>query len=73
MRPKGARLIGVGAGLGTYLAILKAPKNAIAISTDYDCWKEDESADAWEQIVKLFYENGSNAKQMLIDVIGRMG
>ena len=52
---------------------LKIPYAAIAMSTDYDCWKEDEAPVSWEEILKIFHQNASNVKQILVDVIGRMG
>jgi 5'-methylthioadenosine phosphorylase len=52
---------------------LKIPYAAIAMSTDYDCWKEDEAPVSWEEIIKIFHQNASNVKQILIDVIGRVG
>jgi 5'-methylthioadenosine phosphorylase len=51
---------------------LKIPYAAIAMSTDYDCWKEDEVHVSWEEIMKTFHENADNVKKILIDVIGRI-
>lgn len=51
---------------------LKIPYAAIAMSTDYDCWKEDEAPVSWEEIVKIFNQNAENVKKILIDVIGRI-
>lgn len=33
------------------------PYAAIAMSTDYDCWKTDEEAVSWEEVIKVFNEN----------------
>ena len=44
----------------------------IAMSTDYDCWKEDENPVTWEQILKVFYENSEKMKKLLIKVIERI-
>jgi len=52
---------------------LKIPYAAVAMSTDYDCWKEDEAPVSWEEILKIFHQNADNVKQILIDVIGRIG
>ena len=52
---------------------IKIPYAAIAMSTDYDCWKEDELPVSWEDILKIFHQNADNVKQILIDVIGRIG
>lgn len=52
---------------------LKIPYAAIAMSTDYDCWKDDEAPVSWEEILKIFNQNADNVKKVLIDVIGRIG
>ncbi len=51
---------------------LKIPYAAIAMSTDYDCWKDDEAPVSWEEILKVFHQNADNVKRVLVDVIGRM-
>jgi 5'-methylthioadenosine phosphorylase len=33
---------------------------AIALSTDYDCWKIDEEPVTWEEVLKVFNENVEN-------------
>lgn len=45
------------------------PYAAVAMSTDYDCWKEDEEPVTWEQILAVFQENADNVKQLLVKVI----
>lgn len=52
---------------------LKIPYAAIAMSTDYDCWKEDEAPVSWEEILKIFNQNADNVKKILTEVIGRIG
>ena len=52
---------------------LKIPYAAIAMSTDYDCWKDDESPVSWDEILKIFNQNADNVKKILIEVIGRIG
>ena len=37
------------------------PYAAVAMSTDYDCWKTDEAPVCWDAIVEVFH---SNAKKM---------
>ena len=44
----------------------------IAMSTDYDCWKEDEDPVTWEEILKVFQRNADNVKQLLIDTVGTL-
>ena len=51
---------------------LKIPYAAIAMSTDYDCWKDDEAPVSWEEILEIFHQNADNVKQILIEVIGRI-
>ncbi len=48
------------------------PYAAIAMSTDYDCWKEDEAPVSWEEVLRIFQENAEKVTGVLIDVIGRM-
>ncbi len=48
------------------------PYAAVAMSTDYDCWKEDEEAVSWEEILKVFNKNADNVKRLLINVISKI-
>ena len=45
------------------------PYAVIAMSTDYDCWKEDEKPVSWEQIMEVFDRNSDKVKQLLANVI----
>lgn len=45
------------------------PYAAVAMSTDYDCWKEDEKPVTWDEILAVFNKNADNVKQLLITVI----
>jgi 5'-methylthioadenosine phosphorylase len=45
------------------------PYAAIAMSTDYDCWKEDEEPVTWEEILAVFNQNADSVKKLLINVI----
>jgi 5'-methylthioadenosine phosphorylase len=42
---------------------------AIAMSTDYDCWKLEENPVSWEQILKIFSENSEKMKKVILKVI----
>ena len=42
---------------------------AIAMSTDYDCWHEDEEPVSWELIQKTMHKNSENVKQLLLAAI----
>ena len=48
------------------------PYAAIAMSTDYDCWKEDEDPVSWEGVLKIFNENASNVKDLLLSTIPKL-
>lgn len=45
------------------------PYAVIAMSTDYDCWKEDEAPVTWEEILEVFERNAHNVKSLLLQVI----
>ena len=45
------------------------PYSAIAMSTDYDCWKEDEDPVTWEEILAVFNANADNVKKVLVKVV----
>ncbi|BCL61053.1 hypothetical protein DGMP_17460 [Desulfomarina profundi] len=46
------------------------PYGAVAMSTDYDCWKEDEKPVTWDEILAVFQKNADNVKQLLVKVVG---
>ena len=41
------------------------PYAAIAMSTDYDCWKEDEMPVSWEAILEVFKSNADKVTKLL--------
>ncbi len=45
------------------------PYAAVAMSTDYDCWKEDEEPVTWDEILAVFNKNADNVKELLVNVI----
>lgn len=49
------------------------PYAAVALSTDYDCWKSDEEPVSWEQVLKVFKKNVKNVTSLLLDVITTLG
>ncbi|MFA5021678.1 MAG: S-methyl-5'-thioadenosine phosphorylase [Patescibacteria group bacterium] len=49
------------------------PYAAIAMSTDYDCWKKDEKPVTWEEILEIFEKNVNNVKRVLIETISKIG
>ena len=46
---------------------------ALAMSTDYDCWKEDEEAVSWELIEKTMKQNAANVLDIFIKAIPKFG
>lgn len=48
---------------------LSIPYAAIALSTDYDCWKNDEAPVTWEEVLKVFNQNLENVIQLLLKTI----
>ncbi|MFZ5570005.1 MAG: S-methyl-5'-thioadenosine phosphorylase [Thermodesulfobacteriota bacterium] len=49
------------------------PYAAVAMSTDYDCWKEDEAPVSWDEILTVFHQNAENVKKLLILSISKIG
>lgn len=45
------------------------PYAAVAMSTDYDCWKTDEAPVEWSEILKIFESNVQNVKRLLLKTI----
>lgn len=41
----------------------------IALSTDYDAWKQDEEPVTWEEVLKVFNENVSHVSKLLLHII----
>jgi 5'-methylthioadenosine phosphorylase len=48
------------------------PYAAVAMSTDYDCWKEDEAPVTWEEILEIFGKNVNNVIALLINSIPKI-
>jgi len=48
---------------------LGIPYAAIALSTDYDCWKTDEEPVTWEEVLKVFTQNVENVVQLIVSSI----
>ena len=47
------------------------PYAAVAMSTDYDCWKMDENPVTWDDILRIFNQNAEKVTAVLKDAIGR--
>ena len=48
------------------------PYAAVAMSTDYDCWKEDEEPVSWQAILSVFKSNAENVTSLLLRTIPRI-
>jgi len=48
------------------------PYAAVAMSTDYDSWKEDEKPVTWEEILDTFNKNVDKVKKLLIETIKKL-
>ena len=48
------------------------PYAAVAMSTDYDCWKDDEEPVTWQQILDIFEQNVEKVVRVLVGTIAKM-
>ena len=48
------------------------PYAAIAMSTDYDCWKEGEEPVTWEAVLEIFNQNVEKVTQLLTKTIPKI-
>jgi len=51
---------------------LNIPYQTIAMSTDYDCWKENEEPVTFEMVMKTMNENAEKVKKLFIKAIPRI-
>ena len=69
----GADIINMSVATETALANEAGiPYAAIAMSTDYDCWKTEEEPVSWEAIAKVFADNAEKVTALLKNVIPRV-
>jgi len=47
----------------------EVPYAVIAMSTDYDCWKEDEEPVSWSEIRQIMKTNSEKVKKVLLETI----
>ncbi len=72
-RAWGAEIINMSTAPEVILANeLGIPYAAIAMCTDYDCWKEDEAPVTWEAVVARFSENVDKVKQLIETVLDKI-
>jgi len=48
------------------------PYAAIAMATDYDCWKTDEPAVSWQEILEVSNRNAHNVIELIKNVIPKI-
>lgn len=51
---------------------LGIPYALVAVSTDYDCWKEDENPVSFDEVLKVFKQNAARVKTLLISTISSL-
>ena len=51
---------------------LNIPYASISMSTDYDCWKEDEPAVSFDMVIRRMTENAEKVKKLLLYAIPRI-
>jgi len=56
-----------------HAAEAEIPYAVVAMSTDYDSWKEDEAPVSWDEILQVFNRNADNAKRIIAGVISKIG
>lgn len=49
------------------------PYAAVAMSTDYDCWKTDEAPVTWDEILRIFGENARKVTELLTAALAKLG
>jgi 5'-methylthioadenosine phosphorylase len=69
-RAWGADIINMSISTETALANeAGVPYAAVAMSTDYDCWKTGEEAVTWEAVYKTFSQNVEKVTNLLVKII----
>jgi 5'-methylthioadenosine phosphorylase len=72
-RTLGADIINMSIATETVLANETGiPYAAVAMSTDYDCWKTDEEPVSWEAILQTFTENAARVTTLLKNIIPKL-
>ena len=72
-RSLGADIINMSIATETILANeLGIPYAAVAMSTDYDCWRTGEEPVTWEAVYKVFADNAARVTALLLGVIPKI-
>ena len=48
------------------------PYAAVAMSTDYDCWKTDEESVTWEAVLEIFNQNVHNVIDLILSCLQKI-
>ena len=48
------------------------PYAAVAMSTDYDSWKQDEVAVTWDEIMEVFGQNAARVEKLLVGAVKKI-
>jgi 5'-methylthioadenosine phosphorylase len=48
------------------------PYAAVAISTDYDCWKQEEEPVSWDKILEVFNQNVDRVTRLIVETVGKL-
>ena len=51
---------------------LGIPYATIAMSTDYDSWKENEEPVSWEEVLKVFNQNVDNVIRLILKTVSKI-
>ncbi len=51
---------------------LEIPYQSIAMSTDFDSWKEGEEPVTWDMIKERMHQNSEKVKKLLTEVVGKI-
>jgi len=66
----GADVINMSTAPEAALAVeAEIPYAAVAMSTDYDCWKDDEPPMTWQEILDVFNDNAERVKKLIIQTL----
>jgi 5'-methylthioadenosine phosphorylase len=72
-RAWGADIINMSVATETVLANETGiPYAAVAMSTDYDCWKTGEESVTWEAVLKVFSDNANKVTTLLKNIIPKI-
>jgi 5'-methylthioadenosine phosphorylase len=52
---------------------LNLPYAAIAMSTDYDSWMEEEHPVTWEKVLEVFNKNIENVISLILNLVHCLG